>query len=198
MLYLKTYLHSHQSDSKAVKKTLVRPSKQTQRQAHSWIQSYSTHSLIYRPANYLYFCLCNIKECVDIKGNQSMIFLCLPCFVHDVQRCLISLLFTSSLSFRWPFCLAHVMVWSTGTMWQRNSCEFPMNYFIHWAHAHIHVCYNAAAIRSGKTQSRTRDIQNCWSQIMGREFEVFPAIIFLLEIYIAIQTIDPGYSHSQN
>lgn len=159
-------------------RTVIRPSKQTQKQAHCVckIQPYSVHSLLHISANYLYnlsFCLCNIEEYVDIKGNQSMRYLCLSCFVHDVQRCLISLQFTLSLSSRWPF---YVMVWYIGIMWQRNSCELPMNNFIHWAHALLHpsVCYSAAAIGSGETQHRSRDFPNCryHSQIIGSKFEV--------------------------
>lgn len=205
MLNLKTYLHSHPSDSKAINRILVRPSKQTQSQAHSWTQPYSIHSLLHRSANCLYnlvFGLCNIEECVDMKSNQSMSYLCLPCFVHDVQRCLISLLFTLSLSFRWPFRLVHVMVWYTGTMWQRNSCELPMNYFIHWIPALIHpsMCYNAAAIGSGKTQHRSRDLQNgrCQSHRISSQFVVFPRIIFLLENLHCNSDYWPGYSLSIN
>lgn len=96
--------------------------------------------------------------------------------------------------------VVRVTVWHTGTMWQSNPCDLPMNYFIHQAPALVRpfMCYKAPAVGSGKDQHRCRRLPHCrcWNQIMGGEFETFPPTIVLVEISIAIEITGPGNSHS--
>ena len=141
MLHLKSYLCFHPT-SKAVNRAFVKSSKQTQRQPDtktSLQYSFSSSEISYLSVQLLLLSkwphgMCRHKRQIGPK-------ICLPSFVHDVQRCLINLLFTPSVSFRWPFHLVHVIVWHTGTMWQSSPCELSMNYFIHQAQALVMSLY---------------------------------------------------------